>query len=157
MKFRSLLGGATLVLALALTACGAPSGEEPAAPENGGADSGTAQTIEVAADEAALAFEQTELTATAGQPINVEFSNPGALDHNWVLVEPGQEQAVADAAGADGAVAPDTAGVIATGSVLQSGGSETISVPAQEAGAYPYICTVPGHFAAGMVGTLTVE
>ncbi len=157
MKFRSLLGGATLVAALALAACGSPGAEEPAAPENGEAGNGAAQTIEVAADEAALAFEQTELTATAGQPITVEFSNPGALPHTWVLVEPGQEQAVNDAAGADGAVAADTTGVIAASSVLQSGGSETIDVPALEAGTYPYICTVPGHYAAGMVGTLTVE
>jgi plastocyanin len=29
--------------------------------------------------------------------------------------------------------------------------------PAPAAGAYTYLCTVPGHYTAGMKGTLTVQ
>jgi azurin len=32
----------------------------------------------------------------------------------------------------------------------------TFKVPAK-AGAYPYLCTFPGHFAAGMKGEITVK
>jgi azurin len=41
-----------------------------------------------------------------------------------------------------------------------AGGGETVEIsfkaPAT-AGAYPYLCTFPGHFQAGMKGTLTVK
>jgi uncharacterized cupredoxin-like copper-binding protein len=49
------------------------------------------------------------------------------------------------------------AGVIATTAVLNANGEETKEAPAQSAGTYTYICTVPGHYAAGMKGTLTVK
>jgi uncharacterized cupredoxin-like copper-binding protein len=39
---------------------------------------------------------------------------------------------------------------------LQAGQSATLRVTFLKAGKYPYICTVPGHVALGMKGTLTV-
>ena len=70
---------------------------------------------------------------------------------------PGHEQAVADAAGSTGGDTTGIAGVIAMTSVLNAKGDETTEVPAQQAGTYTYICTVPGHYAAGMKSTLTVK
>jgi uncharacterized cupredoxin-like copper-binding protein len=35
-------------------------------------------------------------------------------------------------------------------------GSATLTVTFAKAGSYPYTCTVPGHAAAGMKGTLKV-
>jgi uncharacterized cupredoxin-like copper-binding protein len=39
---------------------------------------------------------------------------------------------------------------------IQPGKSATLTVTFAKAGKYPYKCTVPGHAAAGMKGTLTV-
>lgn len=42
-------------------------------------------------------------------------------------------------------------------SVLDTGEEETVEFVADKAGAYQFYCGVPGHRAAGMVGTLSVE
>jgi uncharacterized cupredoxin-like copper-binding protein len=41
--------------------------------------------------------------------------------------------------------------------VLQPGKSATLKVTFKKAGKHPYLCTVVGHAAAGMKGTLTVK
>lgn len=132
-----------------------------------GGEPGTTETAEPAGEggapavatdpSGALQFQQTELEAAAGQPFSVQFENPSPLQHNWVLVEPGQEDAVAAAGAATNGNVQGAAGVIAAGNVLNGGESEAIDVRAVEAGAYSYICTVPGHYTAGMRGTLTVR
>jgi len=150
MKIRYILGSLGLAATFALTGCGGTGGNATAAQG--------AATLEVQADPSgALAFQQTTLEATAGQPVSVNFGNPAPLPHNWVLVQPGQEQAVVDATTAKNGEAAGVAGVIAGSKVLNADGKETVAVPAQAAGTYPYICTVPGHYAAGMKGTLTVK
>jgi plastocyanin len=40
---------------------------------------------------------------------------------------------------------------------LKPGKSARLSVRFQKAGRYPYLCTVPGHAAAGMKGVLVVK
>jgi uncharacterized cupredoxin-like copper-binding protein len=41
--------------------------------------------------------------------------------------------------------------------LLRSGQSATLRVTVARAGKFPYLCTVPGHAAGGMKGTLTVK
>ncbi len=41
--------------------------------------------------------------------------------------------------------------------LISPGKSATLVVHFPRAGKYPYLCTVPGHAAAGMKGTLTVK
>ncbi|HEX6290711.1 MAG TPA: plastocyanin/azurin family copper-binding protein [Herpetosiphonaceae bacterium] len=118
--------------------------------------SGASGVLAVAADQAALKFQQEALTGKAEQPLTVNFENPSALQHNWVLVQPGQEDAVAQATTASNGDPTGITGVIAGNPPIASS-SATVEVPAQQAGTYPYICTVPGHYAAGMKGTLTLE
>jgi uncharacterized cupredoxin-like copper-binding protein len=153
MNPRLFLGGTSLFIALALTACGGGGNTEGTGGTGG---QGGGSTLAVAADPAALKFQQETLQATAGQPITVNFNNPSATQHNWVLVQPGQEQAVADAAAAKNGDPTGVAGVIMGGKPIASS-QETITVPAQQGGTYPYICTVPGHYLAGMKGTLNVK
>lgn len=158
MNTRTWLASIGLVAALGLTACGGGGAEGTTnGGTNGGAAGGTA-SLSVAADPTgALAYQEKALTGTANQPITVAFNNPATLQHNWVLVQPGQEQAVADAALATAGDATGLPGVIAAGKVLDPQGQESIQVPATPAGTYSYICTVPGHFASGMRGTLTIQ
>ncbi len=41
--------------------------------------------------------------------------------------------------------------------LLQPGKSAKLTVKFAKAGTYPYLCTVPGHAAAGMKGVFTVR
>ena len=165
MNTHKFLGGIALVAALALSACGGGGGSEGGT--SGGTASGTAggsaaaggAPISVSADPTGqLKYAQTTLTGTANQPLSVTFQNPAPLQHNWVLVEQGQEDAVAAAGAANGGNVPSgTAGAIAAGAVLNQNAEEAIQVPATPAGTYSYICTVPGHYQAGMKGTMTIQ
>lgn len=160
MNARTLLGGIGLVAALTLTACGGGGGEGTGggtAASGGGAAGGATTLTSTADPSGTLAFQQTALEATANQPITVTFQNPAPVQHSWVLVQPGQEDAVNTAAQAKGGDPTGVPGVIAGSKVLNQNGSETITIPAQAAGTYSYICTVPGHYPAGMKGTLTVK
>lgn len=135
-------------LGLGVAACGGDDGEdagaEPAATEatttgeteaetNGetGDGGGEITTLEVAADpNGALAYDTTSLQAAAGK-IKLEFTNDASIPHN-VTFE-----------GVDAAT--DTV----------TGGSDTLDLDL-EAGKYTFYCSVAGHRAAGMEGTLTV-
>ena len=137
---------------------GAPAAGGEAGGTSGGATpGGGGGPITVGTDAGnALKYQQAALQTKAGQPFTVDFQNPAALQHNWVLVKPGQEQAVVDAAAAKQGDATGLDGTLAAGALLNGGGNEPIQVPALDAGTYTYLCTVPGHYVAGMKGTLTV-
>jgi plastocyanin len=79
-----------------------------------------------------IAFQPNSLTIPANTDAPVSLPNTGATLHNFSI----------DELGIDVDVAPgDT-------------GSVTINAPA---GTYQFYCNVPGHKAAGMIGTLTVQ
>jgi plastocyanin len=154
--FLVLACAALVALALGLAACGDDDDDsaEPAATSTPAATAttpatpvptettdttdtagggGGATTLDVAADPSGqLKFEETELTAPAGE-ITLELTNDSAVPHN-IAVD-----------GAEGV--SDT---------IQDGGTAelTVTLPA---GSYEYFCDVPGHREAGMVGTLTVN
>ena len=147
--------GLSLLSILVLVGCGGA-----AMPTDGGTSSDAAapSVLQVSADASGLLkFQPETLEAPAGKPIRVMFSNPAPLQHNWVLVGAGQEQAVVDAAAGKSGDATGVSGVLATTALLNAKAEETKDVPAQSAGTYSYICTVPGHYAAGMRGTLTLK
>jgi plastocyanin len=76
-------------------------------------------------------FVPSELTARAGE-IKVTLRNTGAVEHDFHIEE-----------------IPDA-------HVLSNVGETNESTFTAAAGTYEFICTVPGHRQAGMVGTLTV-
>ena len=80
-----------------------------------------------------IEWSETALSAQAGQPITVVVENKGVLDHNFVIEELGIEVH------------------------LQPGDKEEVTFVVDEAGTYQYLCTIPGHLDAGMLGTLTIE
>lgn len=114
-----------------------------------------------------MKFDQETFTVKEGQTVSLTFVNAGnlpkvAMGHNIVILQPGVEPMGFSAAGM---VNKDTTGlpedpemlksVIAHSKVLGPGESETITFVAPGAGAYPYVCTFPGH-AALMKGVMTV-
>lgn len=163
LNLRMLVLAVLLGVSLVLTACGGGGGGAAAPTAASGGAAGGAQTIDIAADGENLAFDQTTLTATAGQEVTVNFENTSAAQqHNWVLVNGGEDVAsqVANAgltAGLDNEyLAPDRANVLAATEVLNGGESGSVTFTAPPAGTYLYICTVPGHYPL-MQGTLTVN
>src|ERR1700746_1139371 len=144
---------ALLVLALvsiALVACGGrdnstttTSGEEASgggAPaestEKGGGESGGGSTVDFEADPSGeLAYTTTEATAKAGK-VTIDFNNPQGLPHDVAIEDKGGETV-----GQTDLIAEE----------------ETSTTANLKPGTYTFYCTVPGHRAAGMEGTLTVN
>ena len=134
-----LLLFAVLALAVGVAACGgddddeasdAPTAEDTATDEGGG----EAVHLMLSADpDGNLAFDQTELTAAAGE-VMIEFTNESGIPHN-VEVEGNGVEEVSD--------------------TITEGSTElTVTL---EPGEYTFYCAVPGHREGGMEGTLTVE
>lgn len=93
-------------------------------------------------------FTPSTATVSSGDEVEVTLTNVGALEHSWTLV--GSDVDVATVTDAQ-AINSATTGTVPGGET----GSVTFTAPA--AGSYQFVCTVPGHAAAGMVGTLTVN
>jgi plastocyanin len=100
----------------------------------GGGGGGGGETLKLAADKSALKFDKTKLTAKAGT-VTLEMSNPSQLPH---------------------AVAIKGNGVDVDGKTVGNGETSTASSDLKP-GTYTFYCPVPGHEAAGMKGTLTVN
>ena len=109
-----------------------------------------------------MTFDRTTLKATAGKRVRIIFHNSSTdklLPHNWVLVRPGTEAAVALAGLGQGAekgfVAPGK-DVLAASPLAARGETVEVTFTAPAAGTYPFICTVPGHYMM-MKGILVVS
>lgn len=115
-----------------------------------------------------MKFSVTTINARPGEQLTVRLKAVGtmpkiAMQHNFVLLAQG---ANATTFANESALAAATAYIPAArkGEVLAStamaGAGETeevtFKVPAT-AGSYTFICSFPGHFAAGMRGTLVVK
>jgi plastocyanin len=127
-----------VVVSLALAACGGNGDDETtaAAPTTTTQAGGGGQTISLAADAGgALAYQQTSLEAKAGK-VTIDFDNPAALAHD-VCVE--------DSSGEE----------LGCSDVIQED-KTTLDVDLKP-GTYTYFCSVDGHRAAGMEGTLDVQ
>jgi azurin len=116
--------------------------------------------LAISAVGATMVFDKTALTVPAGAEVHLtmKVSPPGALSHNWVLVNTGTEAQVAADGLAKGPkenyVAPGP-NVLAYTPLIAPGKTGEVTFTAPAAGTYPYICTFPGHYMM-MKGVLTV-
>ena len=102
--------------------------------------------------EPGLKFDQTLLTAKAGDRVQLTFNNVDDMMHNFVLTTPGTGQTVGAAAmqlgvsGESMSFVPNSTDVIAHTTILQPESTETIyfTVP-NKLGNYDFVCTFPGH------------
>ena len=130
----------------------------------GGSTAGGASTLNVGTPGDQLVFDPATLRANTSAQITVTFkNNASTLQHNWVLVKGGDDVAASvategNAAGAaKGYIPDDTANIIAHTKLLDAGQSESVTFTTPAPGSYAYVCTVPGHYQAGMKGTLTTQ
>ena len=103
-------------------------GQKPLAVAKGG-------VLDIPADpNGQLLFTFKNAQASPG-PLTINTKNAASVPHN---------------------VAIQGGGIDEVGPVVQGGKTSTIKVSVKP-GKYPFLCTVPGHAAAGMKGTLTVK
>ena len=137
MRWMTLLA-VTAVLALA--GCGGSdekssgSSSSSSSSNSSASSGGGGETLKLAADKSALKFDKSSLTAKAGK-VTLEMANPSQIPH---------------------AVAIKGNGVDVDGKTVGNGETSTASTDLKP-GTYTFYCPVPGHEAAGMKGTLTVN
>jgi azurin len=139
----------------------------PAKPAGAKAAAGTARTVEITGGDD-MKFNVTEIAAKPGETLRIQLKNVGtlpkmAMAHNVVVLKPTTNLVEFNGAAA---TARDTnfippamkAEVIAATELTGPGETVdvTFKVPAA-AGTYPFMCTFPGHFTAGMKGNLVVK
>lgn len=153
-------------LAPAAPARAAVQGEKPkaaaAAPK-----AGAARTIEITGGDD-MKYSVTKIDAKRGETIRIVLKSIGtlpkiAMGHNVVVLKLGADQIKFTQAGMTARdtdfIAPNLKGQVLAATKIAGPGETvevTFKVPAQ-AGSYPYLCTFPGHFAAGMRGELLVK
>jgi plastocyanin len=114
------------------TGTSASSGTSSAAAAGGGA---SALTI-AANPSGSLAYDKKTLSAKAGK-VTITMTNMAPLGHN-ITVQQG------------------TSGAVLGATPTFQGGTKSVTLNLK-AGTYTFYCSVPGHRAGGMVGTLTVS
>lgn len=131
--FALFVGGATTFAVLhAQDEEQAKAAEHEKGGEEAGGETGT--TLQVEASKTALEFDTTELEAKAGK-VTIDFTNPSAIAHNVVIEQNGKELSGFEP-------------------IAEGEESEAANL---KPGTYTFLCTVPGHAAAGMEGTLVVK
>ena len=124
--------GLAMVAMLLLSACsgGAAASTTPNA---SGPDGAQQVTLTVGNS---MSFDPAAISVTAGRPVELMLRNTGQMPHDLTL--------------SDGVAQPVK--ITANGDQTASG-SFTIDKP----GNYTFECSMPGHAAAGMRGTITVQ
>ena len=129
-----------LALAVGASACGGDDDDGAAGPATteetttGGGAGGGGHHITLTADPGGdLSFDQTELTAPAGE-VTIELVNESGIPHNVEVEGNGVEEV----------------------SETITEGTTELTLDLQ-AGEYEFYCAVPGHREGGMEGTFTVE
>jgi uncharacterized cupredoxin-like copper-binding protein len=116
----------------------------------------TPEAIEITAlDDPA--FNPAEVTVQVGEPVRFVITNPGEDVHEFVL-GPENIQRAHEEASQMGEEHGEmhVEGQLAT-LELQPGETKEVTVTFEEAGEILYGCHEPGHYNAGMVGTVIVE
>jgi azurin len=153
--------------AITAQAPAAGAAAKPAAPSMAKASAAAGRTIELTGGDD-MKYNLTAITAKPGETLHIVLKGTGtvpkiAMAHNFVALKAGVDAAkfstdAMTARETDYVPAARKADILA--STKLAGPGETVEVTFKapmKAGAYPYLCTFPGHFAAGMKGELTVK
>lgn len=97
----------------------------------GGSGGGAGITVTLKAQD--IKFDLKEIKAKANQPIVINYVNEGTLEHNFIVKDFNVKE------------------------TIPAGGKKTITFKPTKAGTFDFVCDVPGHTEAGMVGKLIVE
>ncbi len=105
--------------------------------------------LSIESDGDFLAFRPETLTCPNGALVTLTFHHRGkflSARHNWVLVQPGQLEAVdKDVEHNEGIIPKDDPRVIAWTPMCDKGGMVMTRFTAPAPGDYPFFCSTPGH------------
>jgi len=130
-----------LLAALSLVAAACGDDDDTSDDTSGG---GGSTSVTVSGSE--FAFDPDSAAAAADTPIEVAFSNVGAVEHNWTILS--------ENISAESDLSED---IVVFTLTAAPGSSASGSLPGLSAGTYQVVCSIPGHVAAGMVGELVVS
>lgn len=108
-------------------------------------------TIKVTALD--IRFEPTRIAVKAGDTIKFDIANTGVLEHEFLLADAAEQVEHEKEVQAT----PDMKMDHPNGVLIAPGKTATLIWTFTKPGTLQYGCHVPGHFAAGMVGQLTVN
>jgi azurin len=164
------LASSSPFLAVNLAAQAKPAPPPPAKPAAAqakpAAETGP-RTIEIVGTDD-MKYDKTTIQAKPGEQIRIVLTAKGAMPkvamaHNVVVLALKTDAAAFTQAGmtarATDYIAPDKKAQVIAATKLAGNGEKvevTFKVPTVP-GSYPYVCTFPGHFAAGMKGALVVK
>jgi azurin len=145
----------------------APAGTaKPAAPA-AKKPAGAGRLVEITGGDD-MKYSVTSIAAKPGETLHIVLKSTGsipkiAMAHNFVALNAGVDAAkfsqdAMTARDTDYVPAARKADILASTGLAGPGETVevTFKVPAK-AGSYPYLCTFPGHFAAGMKGDIVVK
>jgi len=139
----------------------------PATAPAAAAAKGAGRTVELTGGDD-MKYNVTSINAKPGETLHVVLKNVGtipkvAMAHNFVVLAAAANaddfsKAAMNARDTDYIPADKKADVLASTKLAGPGESMevTFKAPAKP-GTYNYLCTFPGHYAAGMKGTLVVK
>jgi uncharacterized cupredoxin-like copper-binding protein len=136
--------GWMLFILVVMVACSSNENESNSLPEsssvlepNSAPESNPApaeQIVHLEVDAKDLLFEPKEIRVKKGENVHITFNNKGKMPHDLTIQDLN--------AGTD---------------TISGGSSDELSFVADKQGTFQFICSVPGHAEAGMVGTIIVE
>lgn len=116
-----------------------------------GKSSAVTRTVKIEARD--ISFAPAAMTVKVGETVKFEITNTGRLEHEFMIGD-AKEQVEHDK---EMAAMPGMAMDDPNGVSVPAGKTATLIWTFTKAGALQYGCHVPGHYAAGMVGQLTVQ
>jgi plastocyanin len=140
MKRAWILIAVVALAGFGLVACGDDDDDDTAAATTttetaAGGGGGGGSTVAISSPADGLAYDQTDVTATAGS-VTIDYTNPQGLSHDVVI--------------------EDSSGAVLGKTDLVTQGDASTTVDLQP-GTYTFFCDVSGHRDGGMEGTLTVN
>lgn len=114
--------------------------------DGGGVAAPTASATALTVEAVEFSFDPRDVAVVADTDVEVTLDNTGTVEHNWTVLELGTT--ISDETDHDPATV-----VAEVAAVPGETASGTVNLAA---GGYQVICTIAGHFSAGMEGTLEV-
>lgn len=106
-----------------------------------------------------MVFSLSDIAVTVGQELAIDFDNTSRLPHNIVIVD--GDMRVATEVNRDAInqadYLPQHPAVVAAMPMIMPNQTGGITWQPSQPGTYLFICTYPGHFDAGMYGTIIVQ